>query len=475
MAKHSGFLEYDREDVTKLPVAERIRSFKEFEQNLPEDRLKQQASRCMDCGIPHCHTFGCPVKNRIPDWNDLVYRSHWKKALELLQSTDNFPEFTGRICPAPCETACTLAINQKAVSIRQIELQIVERGWKEGWIQPEPASYKSGKKVAIIGSGPAGLAAAQVLARYGHEVIVFERANRIGGLLRYGIPDFKLEKWVIDRRLEQMKAEGVTFETSVEAGNDLSVKYMQRSFDAIVIAGGATAPRDLQVPGRQMQGIHFAMDFLTQQNKRVAGDSIADEALITAEDKHVIVLGGGDTGSDCVGTSKRQGARTITQIELLPMPPHDRAPENPWPTWPTILRTSSSHEEGCERLWSFSAKEALGENGKVKALKFAKLDWSEKDASGRPKPKEVCDSEVERKADLVLLAMGFVHVEHGPLVDEAGLKIDNRGNIVVDANLMTSAPGIFAAGDSVMGASLVVRALHHGRKAAEGVERYLSA
>ncbi len=473
MPKHSGFLEYNREDAAKRPVAERILDFKEFEASLPEDRLKQQTARCMDCGIPHCHTFGCPLGNRIPDWNELVYEGHWKKALDLLHATDNFPEFTGRICPAPCEAACTLAFNQEPVTIRHIELQIVERGWNEGWIRPEPASIQSGKRVAVIGSGPAGLAAAQNLARNGHSVIVFEKADRIGGLLRYGIPDFKLEKWVIDRRLEQMRAEGVIFETGVEAGKDLSVKYMQRSFDAIVIAAGSTVPRDLPVPGRRLQGIHFAMDFLTQQNKRIAGDAIAKEEELSARDKNVIVLGGGDTGSDCVGTSRRQGAAKITQIELLPQPPKERTLFNPWPTWPLVFRTSSSHEEGCERLWSIATKAFAGENGRVKSLQGVKLEWVEKREEGGSPWREIPDSCFELKADLVLLAMGFIHVEHGPLVKEAGLKTDSRGNITVDANLMTSVPGVFAAGDSVMGASLVVKALHQGRLAAERVNRYL--
>ncbi len=474
MARYDGFLTYQRQDPIKRPAAERILDFKEFEQGLPAEVLKQQANRCLDCGIPHCHTFGCPVKNLIPDWNDLLYRGFWQKALDLLHSTNNFPEITGRVCPAPCETACTLAINQPAVAIKQIELQLVERGWQEGWIQPQPASYKTGKKVAIVGSGPSGLAAAQWLARQGHEVIVFEKADRIGGLLRYGIPDFKLEKWLIDRRLEQLRAEGVVFETSVDVGKDLSVKYLQRSFNAIVITTGATIPRDLSVPGRNLLGIFLAMDFLTQQNKRLAGDIILETDIITAKSKRVVVLGGGDTGSDCVGTSRRQGAIVITQIELLPKPPQERAVNNPWPTWPLILRSSSSHEEGCNRIWSVMTKEFVGKNGKLKSLKCTSLDWSEPDNNGKQTFQVISGSDLEIKADLVLLAMGFVHVEHGDLVKEIGIELDDRGNIKVDSNYMTSVPGIFAAGDSVMGASLVVRAIYEGRKVAEGVERFLS-
>jgi len=473
MGKHTGFLEYTREDAPKRTAKERIHDFKEFEELLPMDRLRRQAARCMDCGIPHCHAFGCPTQNRIPDWNDLVYRDQWQKALQILHSTDNFPEFTGRVCPSPCEAACTLSINQPAVTIRQIELQIIERGWREGWVKPETAPFKTDKKIAIIGSGPSGLAAAQQLARKGHEVVVFERADRVGGLLRYGIPDFKLEKWVIDRRLEQMKQEGVNFETEVDVGVDISPRYLQRSFDAIVITAGATQPRDLKVPGRELQGIHFAMDFLTQQNRRNAGESIPDDEAILATNKRVVVIGGGDTGSDCVGTSNRQGAATVTQIELLPKPPATRQPDNPWPTWPNVLRTTSSHEEGCAREWSILTKEFVGENGRVTGLKVAKLKWSEPDAAGRRTFEEIPGSEFEIKADLVLLAMGFVHVEHGPLVQKFGFNLDERGNIIVDANYMTSVPGVFAAGDSVMGASLVVRAIHQGRQMAAGVDRYL--
>lgn len=471
--KATGFMKIKRKDPEKRPIKERVQDYNEFEKMLSTDDIMLQANRCSDCGIPFCHAYGCPVKNRIPDWNDMVFRNQWQRALWLLHSTDNFPEFTGRICPAPCEAACTLSINIPAVSIKHIELQIVERGWREGWIQPEPAPVKTGKKVAVVGSGPAGLAAAQQLCRKGHEVVVYEKDNRIGGLLRYGIPDFKLEKWVIERRLDQMQKEGVVFETSVNVGVDLSIRYLQRTYDAIVITAGATVPRDLPVPGRDLKNIHYAMDFLKQQNKRVASDKIAAKDVISAKGKHVVVIGGGDTGSDCVGTSRRHGAASITQIELLPQPPDERTPMNTWPTWPVIMRTSSSQEEGCERMWSIMTKEFLGDK-KVQKLKAAKLEWSEPKADGRADFKEIPESEFEIKADLVLLAMGFVHVEHGSIVSDLNLKTDNRGNLVVDSNFMTSAEGIFAAGDTVLGASLVVRAIHNGREAAEGVHRFLS-
>ncbi|HEU5361381.1 MAG TPA: glutamate synthase subunit beta [Candidatus Deferrimicrobiaceae bacterium] len=474
MVKPTGFLEYPQEKPPYRPVEERIHDFQEVEQFLPHDRLEIQAARCMDCGIPYCHAFGCPVVNRIPEWNDMVHRKQWRRALDLLHATCNLPEITGRVCPAPCEAACTLSINLPPVTIRHIELQIVEMGWQEGWIRPEPPFRKTGRKVAVIGSGPAGLAAAQQLARRGHEAVVFEKAGRIGGLLRYGIPDFKLEKWVIDRRLEQMRQEGVIFETGVNVGTDLSVRYLRRTFDALVIAAGATVPRDLPVPGRGLPGVHFAMDFLTQQNLAIGGEQIPEGERITAAGKRVVVIGGGDTGSDCVGTSRRQGAREIHQLELLPKPPEERARHNPWPTWPVIMRTSSSQEEGCERLWSISTKEFLGGRNGVEQLRCVRLEWSEPDESGPPSFREIPGSEFTLAADLVLLAMGFVHVEHGPLVRDLGLALDPRGNLVVDAHLMTSSPGVFSAGDSVVGASLVVRAIDLGRRAAAGADRYLA-
>ena len=473
MGKETGFLEFPRENPPHRAVAERVRDFQEIEQMLPRPALEIQASRCMDCGIPFCHAFGCPVSNRIPEWNDMVYRKQWRKALDLLHATCNLPEITGRVCPAPCEPACTLAINQPPVTIRHIELQIVERGWAEGWIVPEPAPVRTGKRVAVIGSGPAGLAAAQQLARRGHDVVVFEKAPRVGGILRYGIPDYKLEKWVIDRRLGQMRAEGVVFETGVNAGADISVRYLRRSFDAILLATGASVPRDLPVPGRELRGIHFAMEFLTQQNMRNAGEAPPGEP-IGAAGKSVVVIGGGDTGSDCIGTSRRQGAREIRQLEILSTPPGERVPGNPWPTWPNVLRTSSSHEEGCSRDFAVATREFAGENGAVKGLRCVRLDWSGTDASGRPSFREIPGSEFTIEADLVLLAMGFVHVEHGPIVRDLGIAVDSRGNLALDEELMTSAPGVFAAGDCAMGASLVVRAIDQGRSSAAAVDRYLS-
>ena len=474
MAKVTGFLDYARQDPVKEQVESRLAHWREFETPLSVSELETQAARCMDCGIPYCHAYGCPVKNRIPDWCDMVYRGRWEDALRLLHSTDNLPEMTGRVCPAPCESACTLSINQPSVSIRNIERQIIERGFAEGWVVPEPPEVKSGKRVAVVGSGPSGLAAAQQIARAGHEVVVFEKSDRVGGLLRYGIPDFKLEKWVIDRRMEQMMAEGVTFETEVDAGVDMSARFMMRSFDAIVITAGAGVPRDLPVPGRELSGVHFAMEFLTQSNHRVAGDTVPEADAILATGKNVVVIGGGDTGSDCVGTSNRQGAKSVTQIELLPKPPDARVPTNPWPEWPGTLRTSTSHDEGCARRWSIATQSLEGKDGRVTKLNGIELEWSQGE-NGRPSFSEIAGSEFALDADLVLLAMGFVHVEHGPLVKDLDLALDPRGNLVVDENFMTSAPGVFAAGDSVTGASLVVRVIHWGRLAAAGVNRYLAS
>ncbi|MFC1490762.1 glutamate synthase large subunit, partial [Candidatus Latescibacterota bacterium] len=462
-----SYMEHKRKNPPKRPIKERIGDYKEIEKLLPEKEVELQASRCRDCGIPYCHSFGCPVSNKIPDWNLLVIGKAWEQALESLHSTNNFPEITGRICPAPCESACTLAINMPPVSIRHIELQIAEMGWKKGWIEPKPAKSKTGGKVAVIGSGPAGLATAQQLARLGHTVTVYEKDSRIGGILRYGIPDFKLEKHVIDRRVEQMKAEGVIFETNVNVGADISAGYLKRSFDAIIITAGASVPRDIEAAGRDLDGIHFAMDFLTQQNKENAGDKIPKQNKISAKGKNVLVIGGGDTGSDCVGTSQRQGAKKIYQVEILPKPPETRAADNPWPSWPIILRTSSSHEEGCERMWSLLTKEFKGKNGIVKSVRLAEIEWTQE--NGRYVFKEIPGSEFVLKAELVLLAMGFLH-----LIGEFGLKTDCCGNLEVDSNLMTSEPGIFAAGDSVMGASLVVRAIDQGRKAAEATNKYLA-
>ena len=472
MAKPTGFIEFPRKDPSKRPIDARVGDYAEIEQMLPIDQLTTQAARCMDCGIPSCHAYGCPVHNLIPDWNDMIYKGQWRQALELLHSTNNLPEVTGRVCPAPCEPACTLSLNLPAVTIRHIELQIVERGWREGWIKPEPAAQKTGKKVAIIGSGPSGLACAQQLARAGHAVTVYEKADKIGGILRYGIPDFKLEKWVIDRRLEQMRAEGVSFETGVYIGQDLSARFLQQHFDAIVITSGAGIPRALNVPGRDLAGIDYAMPFLTQQNRRNAREPIHAEEILAAG-KDVLVIGGGDTGSDCVGTSRRQGAKSITQIELLPKPPVERTPDNPWPTWPQTLRTSTSHEEGCTRMWSIATKEFLGAQGHVKEARCVKLEWSGPDAAGRRNFTEIPGSAFTIPVGLVLLSMGFVHLEHGRLVTDLELKTDPRGNLVVDADFMTNHPGVFAAGDSAKGASLIVHAINLGRQAAAGVDQYL--
>ena len=470
MAKPTGFMDFPREDPPKRPITERVHDYRELEIPLSAEILYRQAARCMDCGVPHCHNFGCPLGNRIPDWNDMIYRQQWRKALDLLHATNNFPEITGRICPASCETACTLFINREAVCIRHIEFQIAEHGWREGWIQPEPAEHQTGKHVAIVGSGPCGLSAAQQLIRLGHRVTVFEKTDRLGGLLRYGIPDFKLDKKVIDRRTDQMRAEGVVFETGVEAGLDISVKYMQRSFDALLISTGAGRPRDLPIPGRDLKGIHFAMDFLSQQNRLTAGDSIPRRERICAQGKSVVVLGGGDTGADCVGTSLRQGAESVVQIEILPMPPHLRAPWNPWPYWPEILRSSCSHEEGCQRIWGWMTKEFLGNNGEVTALRCIRVHSP--NSEGRFD--EVAGTEKEYNADLVLLATGFLHLEHGPLVTDVGLALDTRGNVLTDKQLQTSIPGIFAAGDSALGASLVVRAIQQGRLAATSIDQFLA-
>lgn len=471
MGDPKGFITHKRKSVPYRPVAERVQDYQEVEVFLTPDDLTTQASRCMDCGIPFCQGSGCSLDNRIPDWNDLVYRGQWKMASENLHSTNNFPEFTGRICPAPCEAACTLNVHQEPVLIRHIECQIAERAFEEGWVVPLAPRDKSGKRVAVVGSGPAGLAAAQQLARFGHEVTVFEKSEKIGGLLRYGIPDFKLDKYVIDRRLKQMEAEGVTFRAGVEVGTDISARYLQKMFDVTCIAIGAGKPRDLPVPGREATGIHMAMDFLGQQNKRVSNE-VFDDADILATDKHVVVIGGGDTGSDCVGTSLRQKASSVTQIEILPKPAEGTDPENPWPEWPKIMRNSSSHLEGCNRQWSIMTKSFVIADGAVKALKCVKVDWVKED--GRWIMNEVPGSEFELKADLVLLAMGFVHAVHEGLVNDLGLDLDDRGNIVTSGQFQTSNKTVFAAGDAVMGASLVLRAIKQGRLAADAIDLYLS-
>ena len=459
-------MEYDREDPSKLPVKKRLQNYAEFELPVDPGRLQQQGARCMDCGIPFCNT-GCPLGNLIPDWNDHVYRGDWHAASSSLHETNNFPEITGRVCPAPCEAACVLNINDDAVAIKLIEKSIADRGFEEGWITPEPPSVRTGKRVAVIGSGPAGLAAAQQLNRAGHEVVVFERDDRLGGLLTYGIPDFKLELGVVERRLQQMRDEGVTFRAKVDIGKDITGQQLQEQFDAICLCIGSRVPRDLAVPGRELAGIHFAMDFLTQQNRRDAGDVLDAAADILAGGKRVVVIGGGDTGSDCIGTSNRQGAVSVANLELMPRPPDDPAPYTPWPLWPLMYRTSSSHEEGVERTFAVGTSAFIGEGGKVRAIKCVRLEPKE----GRLEP--VPGSEFEMPADLVLLAMGFVHPEPGGVVQQLGLELNERGNVKVNRNLMTGVPGVFAAGDAQRGQSLVVWAIADGRRAAREVDRYL--
>jgi glutamate synthase (NADPH/NADH) small chain len=472
MGKSTGFLEFPRSDGAHRPPSERTKDYREFSVPLSHDELAVQACRCMECGIPYCHAMGCPLHNLIPEWNDCVCRGDWKEALARLEMTNNLPEITGRVCPAPCEAACTLAINCAPVTIKQLELAIAENGYARGWIAPRPPRAESGKKAAVIGSGPAGLAAAQQLRRAGHRVTVFERSAKAGGILRYGIPDFKLEKRIIDRRVKQMVDEGVIFETNVTAGEDISVRYLRRTFDAVLLTTGAGRPRDLQVPGRGLENIHFAMEYLTRSNRAVSGEAVA-EKIISARDRTVLVIGGGDTGSDCVGTAVRQGAKKVYQFEILPRPPAWEETTNPdWPYWPDILRRSSSHEEGCEREWSVITKGFRGRDVKLTEGHFARVEWNT-DKQGRRKMTEVPGSEFSLKIDLVLLAMGFLHVEHNRLTDELGVAFDEKGNIKCNSDFRTSVDGVFAAGDAASGASLVVRAIHNGREAARTIDNYL--
>ena len=472
MGKPTGFIEYQRLVEASEPATSRLKHYREFIKVLSDEQAKVQGARCMDCGIPFCNT-GCPVNNIIPDWNDLVYRGNWEQALAVLHSTNNFPDFTGRICPAPCEAACTLNINTDPVGIKSIEHAIVDKGWGKGWILPQPAKLKTGRKVAVIGSGPAGLAAAQQLARVGHDVVVFEKSDRLGGLLRYGIPDFKLEKSHIDRRIEQMEAEGVEFRVNQEVGgsgtNAVPAGRLLADFDALILAGGAELPRDLNVPGRELDGVHFAMEFLPQQNKVNAGDPLATQIL--AGGKRVVVIGGGDTGSDCVGTSNRHGALSVTQFELMPQPPEQEDKSLTWPYWPLKLRTSSSHEEGCARDFAVSTKEFVGENGKLKALKVARLDWRNGQMT------EVPGSEFEIAADLVLLAMGFVSPVRQGLLDQLAVELDARANVKATTDgagcYATSVAKVFAAGDMRRGQSLVVWAIREGRQCAREVDAFL--
>jgi glutamate synthase (NADPH/NADH) small chain len=471
MGDPTGFLKVKRTDNPYRPAELRVFDYREIEQLLPADERQLQASRCMDCGIPFCH-WGCPVSNLIPEWQHKLFDGDFETAYKLLQSTNNFPEITGRICPAPCEAACVLEINSEAVSIRANELAIIEQAFEAGYVFPKPPQQRSGKKVAVIGSGPAGLACADDLNKMGHTVVLYEAADAVGGYLRYGIPDFKLDKRVIDRRVELMQLEGLLIETGVRVGIDMPTEELLKEFDAIAITIGARKPRDLPIDGRQLDGIHFAVDYLTQQNKAVAGYQIPSEERILATDKHVIVIGGGDTGSDCVGTANRQGARSVTQLEILPKPPDQRATDNPWPQWAKTYKTSSSHKEGCQRHFNVSTKQFMGANGQVEKLLTARVIWNQ-DETGRYQMSEIPETEREYPAELVLLAMGFVQVIQEGLVSDLGVELSPRGNILVDENFMTNVEGIFAAGDAKRGASLVVWAIQEGKETAQKIHQFL--
>ena len=464
MGKITGFLEYERNDRHYEPVEERIKHWREFVLPLPEQEARTQAARCMDCGVPYCHT-GCPVNNQIPDWNDLVYRGNWEEAARNLHSTNNFPEFTGRVCPAPCEASCTLNLDENPVTIKTIECAIVDRAFEQGWVKPEPPAGKTGKRIAVVGSGPAGLACAQQLARAGHEVHVFEKLAKAGGLLRYGIPDFKMEKHLIDRRVEQMTAEGVVFHYGAHVGGNVAAEKIVADHDAVVLAGGAEKGRDLPIPGRELKGIHFAMDFLPQQNRRISGEAPAEAAAILAGGKHVVVIGGGDTGSDCIGTSIRQGALSVTNFEIMPQPPEHENKLMTWPDWPLKLRTSSSHEEGAQRQFAVMTQRFSGADGRVRKLHCVRLDE-------RMKP--VAGTEFDIAADLVLLAMGFVHPVYEGMIEKLQLALDPRGNVKADTlAYQSSNPKVFAAGDMRRGQSLVVWAIREGRQAAHAVDKFL--
>ena len=475
MGKPTGFMEFARQDRGYAPVEERIKHYNEFVIPLSDSDLSTQGARCMDCGIPFCHQ-GCPVNNIIPDWNDLVWKGDYQRALTVLHSTNNFPEFTGRICPAPCQESCTLNIDDNPVTIKTIECAIVDKGWENGWIKPQLAEHKTGKKVAVVGSGPAGMAAAQQLARAGHDVTLFEKADRVGGLLRYGIPDFKMEKHIIDRRAEQMAAEGVVFKTNTNIGVNLPAKQLLEDFDAVALTGGSELSRDLPAQGRELDGVHFAMEFLPQQNKRNAGDTVPDDVALSAKDKHVIVIGGGDTGSDCIGTSIRQGCKTVTQLEIMPQPPQRENKELTWPEWPNKMRTSSSQEEGAKRDWCVTTKKIEGENGKVTKIHCARVEWSKGD-NGAWQMSDVPGSEFVLDADLVLLAMGFVHPVQEGMLNELGVAYDGRGNVKGDTEgsdaYKTSLDKVFAAGDMRRGQSLVVWAIREGRQCARAIDEFL--
>ena len=471
MGKLKGFIEIERQKQPARAVEERVRDWNEVYLPHTIPALEAQGARCMDCGIPFCHQ-GCPLGNLIPDWNDLVYRGKWQSALDRLHKTNNFPEWTGRLCPAPCEGSCVLAIDRDAVTIKSIELAIVERGFQEGWIQPEAPGTRTGKTVAVVGSGPAGLAAADQLNRVGHHVTVFERSDRVGGLLRYGIPEFKLEKQILNRRVSILEAEGVTFRTNTDVGVTIPADKLKLEFDAMLLAGGAGRPRDLKVPGRELNGIHFAMEYLTIQNRQCEGDSISQANLITAKDKRVVIIGGGDTGADCLGTAHRQGARSVHQFELLAQPPGRRSESNPWPEWPNIFRVSGAHEEGGERVYSVSTERFTGNSaGQVTALHATKVEM--KDANGRPVFKPIPNSAFELEVDLVLLAMGFLGPVHNGLLSQLGVSLTERGNVSRDKNWMTSVEGVFTAGDMQRGQSLIVWAIAEGRSAAAGIDRHL--
>jgi glutamate synthase (NADPH/NADH) small chain len=470
MADPKGFLKYTRELPNTRDPQERIKDYKELYEDFEEEKTVKQAARCMDCGVPFCHS-GCPLGNIIPEFNDAVYEEDWQLAYEILSSTNNFPEFTGRICPAPCEAACVLGINQPPVAIEHIEKSIAEVAFEKGYVRPQPPTLRTGKKVAIVGSGPAGLAAAAQLNKVGHLVTVFERNDRIGGLLRYGIPDFKLEKFVVERRVALMEAEGIRFRTNANVGGNVDPQELMDQYDAVMLCGGSTIPRNLNIEGRELEGVHFAMDFLEQNNRRVAGDAIPDVETITAKDKHVVVIGGGDTGSDCVGTSNRHGAKSVTQIELMDRPPNDRDPLT-WPNWPVVLRTSTSHEEGCERQWSLLTKAFTGENGKVTGLKLVEIEWAKNSKTGRYGFQEVEGTEREIPCDLALLAIGFLSPQYRGMLEKLGVEIDERGN-VRDEDYRTNVEKVFVAGDMRRGQSLVVWAIAEGREAARSVDKFL--
>ena len=471
MGKVTGFIEIHRHKQPTRPVPERVQDWREVYLPYPVQELRDQGARCMDCSIPFCHQ-GCPLGNLIPEWNDLVYRDRWREAIERLHATNNFPEFTGRLCPAPCEGSCVLAINDDAVTIKSLESAIIDRAFDEGWVGSQPPLKRTGKRVAVVGSGPAGLAVAEQLNRAGHVVTVFERADRIGGLLRYGIPEFKMEKRVLDRRLSLMEKDGVVFRARMNIGVDVPVDELRKDFDAIVLTGGATAPRDLPVPGRELKGIHFAMDYLTQQNQRCEGDSVSEDALITAHGKHVVIIGGGDTGADCLGTAHRQGAASIRQFELLPRPPAERAADNPWPEWPNIFRVSPANEEGGERRFAISTERFSGDaDGRVTKLHASSVDVTRE--GGRMRVETIAGSATDMDADLVLLAMGFVGPERNGLLSSLGVRLTDRGNVWRDEQWMTSVPGVFTAGDMQRGQSLIVWAIAEGRSAARGVDQYL--